>query len=77
MISSVSLEPIMVCLPLPTPSDVSSEDAGVRRSDVVDWYLLQKEADIETEVQLLELKELVEKVLDRLIYKVSVMSSVF
>ena len=43
---------------------------GVRRSDVVDWYLLQKEADLETEVQLLEMKELLEKVLDRLIYKV-------
>ena len=49
---------------------MSSEDAGVRRSDVVDWYLLQKEADLESEAQLLEMKELVEKVLDRLIYKV-------
>ncbi|KAF0299152.1 Zygotic DNA replication licensing factor mcm6-A [Amphibalanus amphitrite] len=49
--------------------EVSGEDVGVRRSDVVDWYLLQKEAELETEAQLLEMKELVEKVLDRLIYK--------
>jgi len=45
------------------------EDAGVRRDDVVQWYLLEKEAELETEAQLLETKELVEKVLDRLIYK--------
>lgn len=46
-----------------------SDDAGTKRSDVVDWYLLQKEAEIETEAQLMETKELVEKVLDRLTYK--------
>ena len=51
-------------------ADASGEDVGVRRSDVVDWYLLEKEAELETETQLLEMKELVEKVLDRLIYKV-------
>lgn len=55
-------------------AEAASEDAGVRRSDVVGWYLLEKESEIESEEQLMETKELVQKVLDRLIYKVKRLS---
>lgn len=41
---------------------------GMRRSDVVNWYLEQIQEAIESEEELLERKCLVEKVLDRLVY---------
>jgi DNA replication licensing factor MCM6 len=44
---------------------------GLKRSDVVAWYLEQVQDQIETEEELLERKTLVEKVIDRLIYHVS------
>jgi DNA replication licensing factor MCM6 len=44
---------------------------GLKRSDVVAWYLEQVQDQIETEEELLERKALVEKVIDRLIYHVS------
>ncbi|XP_071550346.1 zygotic DNA replication licensing factor mcm6-B [Panulirus ornatus] len=45
-----------------------SETAGLRRSAVVNWYLNEVSADIESEAELIEKKMLVEKVLDRLTY---------
>lgn len=47
------------------------KDKGVRRSEVVSWYLEQVQEQIETEEELVERKALVEKVIDRLIYHVS------
>ncbi|PSN32621.1 DNA replication licensing factor Mcm6 [Blattella germanica] len=44
------------------------DSEGLKRSDVVAWYLEQVQDQIETEDELLERKALVEKVLDRLIH---------
>nr|XP_023030018.1 DNA replication licensing factor Mcm6 [Leptinotarsa decemlineata] len=41
---------------------------GIHRSDVVEWYLNQIADQIETEEELVEKKDMFEKVLDRLIY---------
>ena len=46
-------------------------DKGVRKSEVVAWYLDQVQEQIETEEELVERKLLVEKVIERLIYHVS------
>ena len=48
-----------------------SDDSGIRRSDVVNWYLKTIEKDIETEEELAEKKTILDKVLDRLISFVS------
>ncbi|KAJ7376114.1 MCM DNA helicase complex subunit mcm6, partial [Desmophyllum pertusum] len=47
----------------------SEDDVGLRRSDIVNWYLntIITEKDIETEEELAEKKTIVDKVLDRLI----------
>ncbi|KRT86939.1 hypothetical protein AMK59_3004, partial [Oryctes borbonicus] len=44
------------------------EQGGIHRSDVIEWYLNTIEDQIESEDELLEKKQLVEKVIDRLIY---------
>lgn len=51
-----------------TMEEDDSESSGLRRSAVVNWYLNEVSADIESESELLEKKLLVEKVLDRLTY---------
>jgi DNA replication licensing factor MCM6 len=43
----------------------------VKRSDLVKWYLLEHEEEIDSEEELLMRKMLVEKVIDRLIEHVS------
>lgn len=43
----------------------------MRRSELVGWYLEQVSDQIETEDELIERKTLVEKVIDRLIFYVS------
>lgn len=49
-----------------------SESDGIRRSDIISWYLETVVADqIETEEELIERKTLIEKIVDRLIYHVS------
>lgn len=50
---------------------------GLKRSDVVAWYLEQVQDQIESEEELLKRKALVEKVIDRLIYHVSYCSFSF
>lgn len=42
----------------------------MRKSEVVSWYLEQIQDTIDSEEDLIEKKEIVEKVIDRLIYKV-------
>lgn len=46
---------------------------GLRRSELIDWYLHECVAEIETESQLIYKKQLCEKVLDRLIRKESLL----
>lgn len=41
---------------------------GIRRSNVIEWYLTQIGDQIESEEELHEKKEVVEKVIDRLTY---------
>jgi DNA replication licensing factor MCM6 len=48
-------------------SKSSEGDGGVKRSDLVKWYLLEHEEEIDSEEELLMRKMLVEKVIDRLI----------
>uniref|UniRef100_A0A0A9X784 DNA replication licensing factor MCM6 n=1 Tax=Lygus hesperus TaxID=30085 RepID=A0A0A9X784_LYGHE len=48
------------------------DDSGIRRSELINWYLEQISHLIETEEELVEKKALVMKVLDRLIYHDSV-----
>lgn len=49
----------------------TSSSEGLKRSDIVNWYLQECADDIESEEDLIERKSLVEKVLDRLCYHVS------
>lgn len=48
----------------------------MRKSEVVSWYLEQIQDCIETEEELIEKKEKVEKVIDRLMYKVFYSNSI-
>ena len=45
----------------------SLDGDGLRRSDLVNWYLKEIESEIETEEELAQKKYLVDKVLNRLI----------
>lgn len=51
--------------------EVSKSSDGLKRSDIVNWYLQECADDIESEEDLIERKSLAEKVLDRLCYHVS------
>ena len=53
-----------------------TDEGGVRRDELVNWYLKEVEADIETLSELAEKKVLVEKVIDRLVQHVSVQCAV-
>lgn len=48
-----------------------SDSPGLRRSNLISWYLGEMESEIESEAELLEKKTVVEKVLDRLVHHVS------
>lgn len=55
-----------------------TESEGIRRSDIISWYLETVVADqIETEEELVERKTLIEKIVDRLIYHVSFLECFF
>lgn len=45
-------------------------ETGIRRSDVVNWYLKEREAEIESEAELEEHTFLIGKVIDRLVKNV-------
>ena len=49
----------------------TDSDAGLRRSDLVNWYLHDIEAEIDSEAELMERKTIVEKVIFRLVHHVS------
>ena len=46
-------------------------ERGLRRQELVNWYLTEMEGDIDSEQQLMESKMLTEMVIDRLIQHVS------
>jgi len=46
------------------------EDSGVRRSQLVEWYLTEIQAEIDTEAEFVEKKNVVEKVIYRLVHHV-------
>lgn len=45
----------------------ADEEGGVRRMDLINWYLKEIESEIETEEELIQRKTIVEKVIDRLV----------
>lgn len=55
--------------------EVQAEDAaqseGIKKSELINWYLEQIADQIESEEELIERKTLIEKVVDRLMYHVS------
>ena len=51
--------------------DSEGEGGGLKKSEVVNWYLEEIQEEIESEAELVQKKAIVEKVLDRLIYHVS------
>lgn len=58
-------------------ADDDDKENGVKRSEVVAWYLENIQDQIETEEELLDRKALVDKVIERLIYHVSEIYRVF
>ncbi|KAH3703399.1 hypothetical protein DPMN_078435 [Dreissena polymorpha] len=44
------------------------DSPGLRRSNLISWYLGEMESEIESEAELLEKKTVIEKVLDRLVH---------
>ncbi|KAK7092443.1 hypothetical protein V1264_008184 [Littorina saxatilis] len=48
--------------------NADESDSGLRKSDLIGWYLKEIEGEIESEQELLEKKTVVEKVVDRLIH---------
>lgn len=54
---------------------ITENKEGIHRDDVIAWYLSMVEDKIDSEDDLIEMKELVEKVVDRLIYHVSQMNA--
>lgn len=48
------------------------EESSLKKSELVNWYLKEIESEIETEADLIAKKNLIEKVLHRLIHYVSV-----
>jgi len=56
----------VVCCVWPSTDD----DSGMRRSQLVNWYLEDIENEIDSEAELVERKTIVEKVIYRLIHHV-------
>ena len=46
-------------------------ESGIRRADVVNWYLKEKESEIDTTAELEEHTFLIGKIIDRLVKNVS------
>lgn len=49
----------------------TEEEGGMRRSEVINWYLKEIESDIGSVSELADRKALVEKIIDRLMHHVS------
>ena len=50
-------------------SESGDSDSTPKRSDVVNWYLEELSGEIESQEELVEHRQIVEKVVDRLIYQ--------
>lgn len=59
------------CEILATDSESDQTPGAPKRSELVNWYLEEVVDEFETEAQLAEVKLLVERIIDRLIKKVS------
>jgi len=44
------------------------DEVGIRRTDVINWYLKEREKEIESQAELEELTFLISKILDRLVH---------
>lgn len=47
----------------------ADDEGGVRRMDLINWYLKEIESEIETQEELIQRKTIVEKVIDRLVHR--------
>lgn len=47
------------------------EEASLKKSELINWYLKEMESEIESESDLIAKKNLIERVLHRLIHNVS------
>lgn len=47
------------------------DEAGLKKSEVVNWYLKEIESEIDSEEELINKKALIEKVIHRLVHYVS------
>ena len=54
-------------------AEEKGDDAQVSKADVVNWYLEEVAKDIDNQEELLERKQIVEKVIDRLAYQDNVL----
>ena len=57
-------------------SDSGDSDNTPKRSDVINWYLEEQMEDITSQDELVEHKQIVEKVVDNLIYKDQVLVAI-
>lgn len=48
------------------------EESSLKKSELINWYLKEIESEIESEAELISRKNLIEKVLHRLVHYVSV-----
>jgi len=51
-------------------NEILDDLQGIKRSELVEWYLEQIQESIDTEQELIDKKTILDKVIDRLIYKV-------
>lgn len=51
--------------------DQEDSSGGMQRSQLINWYLEEMEAEIESEEDLVQKKALVERVIDRLVLQVA------
>lgn len=47
------------------------ESVGLRKSELISWYLAEMEEEIDSEAELMEKKTIAEKVVERLVHHVS------
>ncbi|KAI0231089.1 DNA replication licensing factor MCM6 [Lamellibrachia satsuma] len=59
---------LLVCYMRKLEETAGDDDAGIRRSVLVNWYLHEIEAEIDSETELMERKTIVEKVIFRLVH---------
>lgn len=66
-----SLLTVLVCV------CVDEEEEALKKSAVVNWYLKEIESDIDSEMELINKKAMIEKVIHRLVHYVSALNKTF